>query len=83
MIRDVVGLENYAYVTSDGRVFLKDRHVNNHGTITALKGKENKGYNNGNGYIQLRFWVDGKTVRKYKHRIVAEAFYQIQIIIQM
>ena len=72
--RDVVGLEKYAYVTSDGEVFSKDRYVNNNGTLVLLKGKRKKTIDNGLGYKTIKFTINRKIIRKYLHRIVAEAF---------
>lgn len=74
MQKDVIGFEEYAYVTDEGRVFTKDRYVNNNGQKVLLRGKEKKATDNGLGYLQVRFYINGKVFRKYLHRIVAEAF---------
>lgn len=72
--KDVKGLESIAEVSNLGNVRTKDRYVNNNGTPTLLKGKFRKGYDNGTGYIQYRFNVNGKVIRKYGHVLVLEAF---------
>lgn len=74
MFKDVVGLEDYAYVSDKGEVFTKDRYINNNGTPVLYKGKQKVGTNNGLGYLQVRFSINNKTYRKYIHRMVAEAF---------
>lgn len=74
MIKDVVGLEEYAYVSDKGEVFTKDRYILNNGTPTLYRGRQKTGTNNGLGYLQVKFTINGKTCRKYIHRMVAEAF---------
>ena len=72
--KDVVGLEDYAEISNLGAVRTKDRYINNNGTQVLRKGKIKKATDNGLGYLQLRFYIDGKTIRKYLHVAVAEAF---------
>lgn len=72
--KDVVGLEEYAEVSSLGKVRTKDRIMFNNGTETLYKGRDRVGTDNGLGYLQVRFNVNGKVYRKYIHRMVAEAF---------
>lgn len=72
--KDVVGLEEYAQISNFGRVKTKDRYINNNGTLVLKSSKFLTGTNNGLGYLQCRIVVNGKTYRKYIHRMVAEAF---------
>jgi hypothetical protein len=72
--KDVVGLEEYAYVTFDGRVYSKERKIKNMNGFSVKPESELTGVNNGLGYLQVRFTINGKTYRKYIHRMVAEAF---------
>lgn len=74
MLKDVVSLEKYAYISDDGKVYTKDRYINKNGTKVLNKGKELIGVDNGLGYIQIRFYINGKVYHKYVHRMVAEAF---------
>ena len=51
--------------------------VSNMGRVKSLKfGKERilKAFNNGNGYLQLFLWKDGKKKHYKIHRLVAQAF---------
>lgn len=74
-IRDVKGLEEYLYVTSDGDVYSKDRfYINKNGKKIIIKGKLKTPTNNNCGYYQIRVTVNGRVHRKYLHRILAEAF---------
>lgn len=72
--KDVVGLEEYAMVSSLGNVMTKDRYIDYESYTKLLKGKKKTGTNNGLGYIQYKFTIKGKTFRKYEHVMVAEAF---------
>ena len=73
--KDVVGYEDLLYVSSDGRVFTKDRYVENvNGHVSFLKGKEKIGADNGIGYLQIKVCFENKSKSKYIHRLVAEAF---------
>lgn len=74
MIKDVKGFEDYLQVTDDGRVFTKDRYVLNNGTPVLRKGRELTPTDNGTGYFQVKFQIDGKKYHKYIHRLVAENF---------
>lgn len=74
MYKDVVGLEEYAYVSDKGEVFTKDRYINNNGTKVLYKGRQKVGTSNGLGYLQVKFTINNKEYRKYIHRMVAEAF---------
>ena len=74
MYKDVIGLEEYAYVSDKGEVFTKDRYINNNGTKVLYKGKQKVGTNNGLGYLQVKFIINNRVYHKYIHRMVAEAF---------
>ena len=74
MIKDVVGLEEYAYITDTGEVFTKDRYILNNGTPVLYKGRKKACTDNGLGYLQVKFTINKKTYHKYVHRMVAEAF---------
>lgn len=72
--KDVKGYEEYYKVSNLGRVYSKDRFINNNGTMVFRKGRYLTGTCNGLGYFQCSFTVNGKTVRKYIHRLVAKMF---------
>lgn len=73
--KDVFGLEEYAMISNLGRVRTKDRYVNsNGGSLYLRKGKERVSYDNGLGYRQIAFTIDGVVIRKYIHVIVLESF---------
>lgn len=72
--KDILGLEKYAYVNNSGEVFMKERFVNNNGTQVLLRERQLTPVSNGLGYLQVRFYINNKVIRKYLHRIIAEAF---------
>lgn len=72
--KDVVGLEKYAKISSLGKVISKERIVRYEKYDKTIKEYIKKGTDNGLGYIQYKFQIDGKIVRKYAHVMVAEAF---------
>ena len=72
--KDVFGLEEYAMVSNLGRVKTKDRYVNSNGGMYLLKGKERKATDNGLGYKQITFTINGTAVNKYIHVMVLESF---------
>ena len=74
MYKDVIGLEEYAYVSDKGEVFTKNRYINNNGTKVLYKGRQKVGTSNGLGYLQVKFTINNKVYHKYIHRMVAEAF---------
>lgn len=75
LVKPVVGFEELYYVTSDGKVFSKDRIVHaKNGKILHLKGREIKQLKNSNGYPMVGLHRNGVVKYKTVHRIVAEAF---------
>ena len=75
LVKPVVGFEELYYVTSDGKVFSKDRIVHaKNGKILHFKGREIKQFKNPNGYPIVGLHRDGKMLTRTVHRIVAEAF---------
>ena len=72
--KDTRGLEQYAQVSNLGNIRTKSRFVNNNGTQTLFKGRVKKGSDNGLGYLQYRFTINGTTIRKYGHVMVLETF---------
>ena len=74
VIKDVVGFETYFEVSDEGRVFSKERYVLNNGTKVLKPRRELKGVSNGIGYLQVGLSCNNTRVRKYIHRLVAEAF---------
>ena len=74
-MKPVVGFEELYYVTSDGKVFSKDRIIQTkNGKTLHLKGREIKQFKNSNGYPIVGLHSDGVVKYKTVHRIVAEAF---------
>lgn len=72
--RDVTGFEQYYSISNTGRVYSKERYVHNNGGTFLKKGKIIKPFDNGTGYLQTNLCVDGKSYKKYIHRMVGEAF---------
>jgi hypothetical protein len=73
-IKDVPGYEEYFEVSDTGDVFSKERYVLNNGTKVLKPRRKLAPTSNGIGYLQVGLQVNGKRVRKYVHRLVAEAF---------
>lgn len=72
--RDVIGMEEYLSISSEGNIVVKERSVNNNGGLVNKKSRLGKPHNNGTGYLQFRIDINGVTYRKYVHVMVAEAF---------
>ena len=55
---------------TNGRYSVSNRgKVRNNETLKILKGSKNS-----SGYLQVAFFIDGKYVKKYIHRLVCEYF---------
>ena len=72
--RDVVGFEEYYQVSRDGKVFAKERKVNRKNGFAIRKPKQLKPGIAGKGYLAIDLHGKNGTVKKYVHRMVAEAF---------
>jgi hypothetical protein len=65
--RDIEGFEDLYQISNEGR-------VKSLGNNKSRKEKMLKGVKNSNGYLGVGLYKNGKLVRKYVHRLVAEAF---------
>lgn len=74
MRKDVVGYEDYFSVDDKGNVFSKERVMFLNGARTVKKERKLTPHSNGIGYYQVGLTLNGKTSKKYVHRLVAEAF---------
>lgn len=76
--KDVVGYEDKYQVSNLGRVKSKERYFNNNGGYQKVNEKilsqHNQYRKNNNEYLIVNFSVKHKTINKYVHRLVAEAF---------
>lgn len=72
--KDIKGYEGYYQISNFGNIRSLDRWINNHGTLVFRMGKILSPSKSGPGYLQIAFYVDGKTQKKYIHRLVMEAF---------
>ena len=72
--KPVVGFEDYYTVSNVGKVFSKDRVVKRNGYEYIRKGKELKLSTTNLGYKTVGLTLNGKTITKYVHRLVAESF---------
>lgn len=74
--RDIADIEGYK-VNNNGRVFAKEKYVS-HSRNSDYKvyrpEKEIIPHDNGNGYLYVSLWKNGRKVNRYVHRLVAEAF---------
>ena len=73
--RDVVGFEEYYQVSRDGKVFAKERKVNRKNGFAIRKPKQLKPGIVGKGYLAIDLHGKNGTVKKYVHRMVAEALW--------
>lgn len=74
MWKNVVGFEEFFEVSNLGVIRSKERMVNNKGKMVLKPSKVLSPFNNGKGYQQITLWADGKSYKRYVHRMVAEAF---------
>lgn len=66
---------SFVEVSNLGRVRTKDRYVSNGKNSKRLvKGQVLKQWDNGRGYLRVRFCVNGKQINLYVHRMVAVCF---------
>ena len=72
--KDIKNMEELYAVSNLGRVKSKERYVNNNGTMVLKKERILSPFKTGNGYIQINLTVNGKTIKKYIHILVLEAF---------
>lgn len=72
--KDIKGYEGYYQISNFGNIRSLDRWINNNGTLVFRMGKILSPSKSGPGYLQIAFYVDGKTQKKYIHRLVMEAF---------
>ena len=73
--RPVVGYEGLYEVSNTGQVRSVGRYyINSLGKKFFLKGKTLSLSDNGRGYLRTNLTKDNKTLSKYIHRLVAEAF---------
>lgn len=75
--KDLKGFEEYALIRSDGTLFIKSRFIKSlkdGSVLRKAKGYEAKTFDNGTGYLQYKFSINGKTYRFYQHRLLAEHF---------
>lgn len=66
----ILGVE----VDPHGNVRSLDRDVPHGNHTQFVKGRILKPHDNGTGYLQVGFYKDGKQVRRYVHRLVAQTF---------
>lgn len=72
--KDIKDYEGYYQISNFGNIRSLDRWINNNGTLVFHMGKVLSPSKSGPGYLQIAFYVDGKTQKKYIHRLVMEAF---------
>ena len=72
--RNVKGLESYYQISDKGNIRSKDRKVNRGYGEYLKRGKELKKTLSPHGYHVVVLKVNGKTINKRIHRLVAEAF---------
>lgn len=65
---------SFIEVSSIGRVRTLDRVVTCGNGMRVVKGRILPQYDNGHGYLQVEFGVNGKIVHRSVHRLVAQAF---------
>lgn len=71
--KDVKGYEGFYQVSNEGRVrSIKRWHGQKRDYINSIRNLTL--YNNGTGYMKVSLSTKGKYVKKYVHRLVAEAF---------
>lgn len=72
--KDLKGMEEFFLVSNQGRVKSKPRYINNNGTMVLKEERILSPFKTGNGYIQVNLTVNRKTIKKYIHVLVLEAF---------
>lgn len=76
--KDIVGLENFGQISNYGNVKSKERILNyiikGKKVSRLLKETTRCPVDNGLGYLSVTFTIKGKSVSKYVHVMVAEAF---------
>lgn len=72
--KDIKGFEGCYQVSNLGRVKSLERKVTDVKKTQIIKEKIKNQSDNGNGYMTVHLYMNGKRTIKYVHRLVAEAF---------
>lgn len=72
--KDIEGFELSHQISDKGRVRVKERKINNNGTLVIVKEHIIRPYITNIGYVQYNLYFNGKCTKRYAHRLVAKAF---------